>query len=77
MQLSGRAGTPPWMTFWAVMLWPVPPDYPKKFCNAVELVWGPVQSELRLQGFVKLQQRLPAFCSELMFARKHLNKWNT
>ena len=30
-----------------------------------------------MQGFVKLQPRLPACCCELMFARKHLNKWNT
>ena len=24
----------------------VPPDYPKKFCNAVELVWGPIRAEV-------------------------------
>ena len=24
----------------------VPPDYPKRFCNSVELLWGPIRAEV-------------------------------
>ena len=46
MQLSGRAGTPPWKMDDVLGCRAVPLDYPKKFCNAVELVWGPIRAEV-------------------------------